>query len=151
MAATLQTEASMASVISRFGPLYLRRHGRSMPNAHLAAMRAIVDCRTAALGGHLVECDRCKERDFAYHSCRHRACPKCSGLLGRAWLAARREEILPVPYFHVVFTVPEELRRIIRKHQRVLYKALINTVGKTLMEVCADPRQIGRASCRERV
>jgi len=125
----------MASVVERFGQAYRARHGSSMPDAHRDAMTAILLCRTPALGGHLLECDHCKTRDFAYHSCRHRACTKCSGAATQKWLDARRDEILPVPYFHVVFTLPEKLRRIIRKHQRELYPVLLDVVGKTLREV----------------
>jgi hypothetical protein len=125
----------MASVVARFGEAYLKRHLSSMPQAHRDAMNAMLACRTPALGGHLLECVRCKTRDFAYHSCRHRACPKCLGQVTLEWLEARRDEILPVPYFHVVFTVPEQLRRIIRKHQRRLYPVLLDVAGRTLMEV----------------
>ena len=114
-----------------------------MPWAHQHAMTAMLECRTPARGGHLLRCDPCGTLDFAYHSCSHRACPKCSAAQGQDWLEARRLEILPVPYFHVVFTVPEQLRRIIRRHQRALYPVILNIVGKTLLEVSADPRHLG--------
>ncbi len=128
----------MASVVEVFGPDYVRRHGSSMPAAHRRAMSAIAACRTRALGGQLLECGKCGDRDFAYHSCRHRGCPKCSGGANQDWLEARREEILPVGYFQVVFTVPEKLRRLIRQHQRRLYPVLLDTVGQTLREVAEE-------------
>jgi hypothetical protein len=130
-----RVETSMAHVLARFGPAYVERHGSSMPRPHLDAMAAMLACRTPACGGHLLRCARCETEDFAYHGCRHRGCPKCSGAQGEDWLDERREELLPVPYFHVVFTVPEDLRRIIRTHQRVLYPKLLEAVGKTLLEV----------------
>ncbi|MDP1966588.1 MAG: transposase [Reyranella sp.] len=125
----------MAHVLARFGPAYLARYGTSMPRAHRDAMARMLSCRTAARGGHLLECGRCGAKDFAFHSCGHRGCPKCSTAQGQAWLDERREELLPVPYFHVVFTVPEKLRWIIRTHQRELYPVLLKAVGKTLLQV----------------
>lgn len=133
----------MATVLARFGPLYRARYGATMPQAHRDAINAMLACRTPLLGGHLVACEQCQALDFTYHSCRHRACPKCSAAQGQEWLEARREELLPVPYFHVVFTVPQELRRIIRRHQRALYPKLLDAVGRTLLEVAGDPRHLG--------
>ena len=95
------------------------------------------------MGGHVVLCNACGVQEYAYHSCRHRSCPKCGQQQGEDWLDARRKELLPVPYFHVVFTVPKELRRIIRKHQRVLYRALITAAARTLLEVARNPRHAG--------
>jgi hypothetical protein len=128
-------KVSMASVIERFEPAYLARHGASIPQPHLDAMARMLACRTLALGGHLLQCGGCGAKDFAYHSCNHRVCPNCSGGKGQAWLDERREDLLPVDYFHVVFTVPEALRRPIRTHQRVVYPLLLRAVGETLLEV----------------
>lgn len=133
----------MAGVVRQFGPSYLARFGKSMPGSHLTAMRAIERCRTPVLGGHVVECDRCRVQDYAYHSCRHRSCPKCMQQKGEEWFEARRQELLPVPYFHVVFTVPEKLRWIIRRHQRVLYPVLLQAAAETLLEIGADPKHVG--------
>ena len=133
----------MATVIRRFGPAYMARFGRSMPLAHRNAMYAIEACRTPALGGHLVRCEACSVQEFVYHSCRHRACPKCGQLQAQEWLDARRHELLPVPYFHIVFTVPKQLRRFIRTHQKSLYPALIKAAARTLTEVASDPRHLG--------
>ena len=129
------SKVSMASVIERFSPAYFAKHGASIPRAHLEAMARMLACRTPALGGHFLQCGGCGAQDFAYHSCAHRGCPNCSGAQGQAWLDERREELLPVDYFHVVFTVPEALRRIIRTHQRVVYPLLLRAVGETLLEV----------------
>jgi hypothetical protein len=133
----------VAGVIRQFGPSYIARFGKSMPAAQLKAMQAIESCRTPALGGHVVECNKCRVQEYAYHSCRHRSCPKCQQQQGEEWFEARRLELLPVPYFHVVFTVPEQLRWIIRKHQRRLYPVLIQAVARTLLEVAADPQYMG--------
>lgn len=125
----------MAHVLARFGPAYLARYRASMPQPHLDAMERMLACRTLARGGHLLQCVECGAKDFAFHSCGHRVCPKCSGAQGQTWLDERREELLPVSYFHVVFTVPDALRRIIRTHQRVLFPLLLKVVGETLIEV----------------
>jgi len=82
-----------------------------MPPEHREAIDAITRCRTAALGGHVLECENCSVQDYAYHSCRHRSCPKCLGDLGREWFESKRSELLPVQYFHLVFTVPQALNR----------------------------------------
>lgn len=131
------SDATMADVIRQFGAKYLARFGRSMPFAQRNAMRAIEACRTPALGGHLVRCQSCDVQEFVYHSCRHRACPKCGQLQAHEWLEARRTELLPVPYFHIVFTVPEKLRWLIRKHQKELYPKLITAAAHTLTKVAA--------------
>lgn len=133
----------MALVFERFGAGYVQKFSAKMPQAHRDAMNAILDCRTPAMGAHLVKCNDCHVAEFVYHSCRHRACPKCSASNDQKWLEARREEILPVPYFHVVFTVPQALRSIIRKEQRALYPAFMAAVGQTLLEVGRDPRNLG--------
>ena len=133
----------MASVLERFWPGYEKAHGSSMPPAHRKAAKALMACRTPAMGGHLVRCQKCEVVEFNYHSCRHRACPKCSGSANHDWLEARRDEILPVRYFHIVFTVPEELRKLIRRHQRLAYPVLLDAVGSTLRDVAADSRNWG--------
>ncbi len=130
-------------MLARFGPSYRRRFGARMPWAHQRAMDAIGACRTAALGGHVVACRRCGVVEYVYHSCRHRACPKCGRTRTSNWLEARRRELLPVPYFHVVFTLPAELRRVVRRHQRELYGALMRSAAESLMELAADARYVG--------
>lgn len=133
----------LADVLCRHGPDYLRRHGDALLPSHARALRAIIQCRTAALGGHLAQCAQCSERHVLYHSCRHRACPRCGHDATRRWLAHQRTLLLPVQYFHVVFTLPKELRRVVRSHQRVLLTVLFQAAWQSLSALCADPRFVG--------
>jgi hypothetical protein len=106
-------------------------------------VRAITSCRTAVLGGHVQECDRCGHREVSYNSCRNRHCPKCQGLEKVRWIEARRADVLPVPYHHVVFTVPQELHAIFRSNTRVAIGLLFRAVSETLLEVAANPKRLG--------
>ena len=106
-------------------------------------MRAIEACRTEALGGHLERCEACGWRRFAYHSCRNRHCPKCQTLAKERWLAARRAELLPVPYFHLVFTLPHELNALAQGNPRAIYTLLFNAASQTLIEFGENPRWLG--------
>ena len=106
-------------------------------------MRAIEACRTEALGGHLERCDACAALRFHYHSCRNRHCPKCQTLAKERWLTARRAELLPVPYFHLVFTLPHELNTLAQAHPRAIYALLFASVSATLTEFGANPRWLG--------
>jgi hypothetical protein len=106
-------------------------------------MRAIEICRTAASGGHVDECDQCGAQTIRYNSCRNRHCPKCQGLETRRWLEQRCEELLPVPYFHIVFTVPEELNPLALANPKWFYDLLFDSVSKTLLEIAADPKHLG--------
>ena len=127
----------------------LRRHADAYRSAHpLAsvqhrALRAIEACRTEALGGHVAQCDACGELRYHYHSCRNRHCPKCQSLAKERWLAARRAELLPVPYFHVVFTLPHELNALAQGNPRALYGLLFQAVSETLIEFGENPRWLG--------
>src|SRR5262249_37746953 len=105
--------------------------------------RAIETCRTAALGGHIEECDRCGHQHNAYNSCRNRNCPKCQSSAAIRWLEERSKELLPVPYFHVVFTVPEEIAAIALGNQRLLYGILFRCVSQTLIKIAADKKNLG--------
>ena len=133
----------MADVINRFGGAYMAEHGASIPYAHIKAMRAITRCRTPAAGGHVLECDSCGDQTYAYHSCRHRACTRCGKGANDAWADRRRNELLPVRYFQVVFTVPKCVARLIRKHQRVLYPIFIKASGETLKKMARNPKRLG--------
>jgi hypothetical protein len=133
----------VADVLRRYGQAYLDTHGAAVPQRHRRAIRALIACRTAQLGGHLYECDRCGHQRYAYHSCRNRHCPKCHGKDVEAWLTQRVEELLPVPYFHVVFTLPQALRRIVRQHQHVLYPVLMRAAAHALQKLAMDPRYVG--------
>lgn len=108
-----------------------------------AVLRAVVQCRTAALGGHVEECNHCKHRRVAYNSCRNRHCPKCQSLARERWLQERKAELLPVEYFHVVFTVPDTIAAIALQNQRVVYDILFRMAGQALRRIAADPRHLG--------
>ena len=108
----------VADIFRRFGAAYRQAH--ALARRFLRVMSAIESCRTAALGGHLYECDQCGAPQILYNSCRNRHCPKCQSLDKERWLQKRRQQLLPVPYFHVVFTLPAALHELIWRNQRVL-------------------------------
>jgi hypothetical protein len=127
----------------------VRRHGAAFRTAHrlcavqLRALRAIEQCRTAALGGELCRCDSCGAARYVYHSCRNRHCPKCQTLAKERWLAARRAELLPVPYYHLVFTLPHELNALAQGNPRALYAMLFAAASETLLEFGANAHWLG--------
>jgi Putative transposase/Transposase zinc-binding domain len=133
----------VAAVFRHFAPGYLSAHGAAMPSSHRRAIADIIACRTAALGGHLWRCDSCAGEVFAYHSCKNRSCPKCHAEQTEAWLARRRAEMLPAPYFHITVTVPGELREILRANQRDGYAALMKAAGEAIVELARDRRFVG--------
>jgi len=135
---------SLAEVLRRHGPAYLAAHPLSFAKAKV--WRAILACRTAALGGHVEVCDACGTTRHVYHSCRNRHCPLCQTRAKEAWLAARRREVLPVPYFHLVFTLPHDLNALIGQYPRALYEMLFGAVSATLTEFAANPRWLGGTS-----
>jgi hypothetical protein len=106
-------------------------------------MRAIEVCRTAVLGGHLEQCDSCSYQRVAYNSCRNRHCPKCQALAQARWVNSRLADLLPVPYFHVVFTLPEQLAMVALQNKRVVYNLLFSAAAKTLLTIAADPKHFG--------
>jgi hypothetical protein len=131
----------VAHIFRLYGEDYRQTHRLSRPQ--LRAMRAIEICRTAALGGHVDECDQCGARTILYNSCRNRHCPKCQSLDKERWLEKRSDELLPVPYFHVVFTVPQELNPLALANPRWFYDLLFDSASKTLQEIAADPKHLG--------
>ena len=131
----------VADIFRHYGPEY--RTGHLMPRDHLRVMRAIEVCRTAELGGHVDECDTCGTIRISYNSCRNRHCPKCQCLRKEQWIEARKEDLLPIPYFHVVFTIPEELNPLALRNRRTLYGILFRSVSETLMELGRDPKHLG--------
>ena len=133
----------VADVFRRFGPAFRDRHGASLSTARWRAMRAIESCRTAALGGHVERCGDCGHQRVAYNSCRNRNCPKCQGLARAQWLEDRQAELLDVPYFHVVFTVPAEIEVIAFQNQAVVYDILFRAASETLRTIAADPKHLG--------
>jgi Putative transposase/Transposase zinc-binding domain len=135
--------STLTEVVRRHGAEYLERHGRSVLPSHVRAIANISRCRTAALGGHLAECDSCHKEHLLYHSCRHRACPQCGYIRTTRWLERQSELLLPVPYFHVVFTLPSELRRVVRSNQKLLLPVLFRAAYESLSALCQDPHFLG--------
>jgi len=133
----------VADAVRQFGPAYLARHGARVLPSHRRALHDLAACRTATLGGHVHRCDACGYEHYPYHSCRNRSCPTCHGAATAAWLAAREAELLPVPYFHVVFTLPAALRDLVRARQRTLLPLLIRTDAESLQALAADPHYVG--------
>ncbi len=114
-----------------------------IPPEHRRVLNAIASCRTAALGGHVEACDRCGHRRIAYNSCRNRHCPKCQGSACARWMEDRAAELLPVEYFHVVFTLPDDFNAIALANPRIVYGLLVDAVARTLLEVAANPKHLG--------
>jgi len=133
----------VADVFRQFATRYLEAHGATMLPSHRRAIADIIACRTEALGGQQWACADCGSLIHVFHSCRNRACPKCHGPQTKAWLDRRRAEMLPVPYFHVTVTVPEELRAILRRHQKVGYGALIKLTAGAIVDLARNPRWLG--------
>lgn len=133
----------LAEIIRRFAPAYLNRFsGRLLPS-QARALRDLAACRTESLGGQLAACDHCGHRHYSYHSCRNRSCPKCHTGDRERWLDKRRGELLPVPYYHVVFTLPAELQELVWRHQKRLYAVLFRAAAEALLTLTADPRYVG--------
>jgi hypothetical protein len=133
----------LAEIVGRHGEAYLSRFGAQILPSHRRALSDITDCRTTTLGGRLFACDACDHQHYAYHSCNNRSCPKCSGVRTGRWLAKREDDLLPVPYFHVVFTLPEEWREVVRSHQKQILPLLMRAAAKSLLTLGADPHYLG--------
>jgi hypothetical protein len=133
----------VAEVFRHFGPAFRDQHGASLSIARWRAMTAIESCRTAALGGHVERCGDCGHQRVSYNSCRNRNCPKCQGLARAQWLADRQAELLDVPYYHVVFTVPAAIEVIAFQNQTVVYDILFRAASETLRTIAADPKHLG--------
>jgi hypothetical protein len=135
----------VADIVRQHGEDFLERHGAWLTSQHRRVLRAIVSCRTAALGGHLDRCAQCDHRAISYNSCRNRHCPKCLTHARDQWLAARQDELLPVGYHHVVFTLPHDLSWLALQNKNVIYDLLFQASAATLLEVAADPTHLGAA------
>lgn len=133
----------VADIIRGSGNSFWERYGDHLALQHRKVLDAIVRCRTAALGGHRDQCLRCGYQAISYNSCRNRHCPKCQGNARAKWLAARSAELLPVPYFHVVFTLPHELSALVLQNKRLLYDLLFRSSAATLLEVARNPKHLG--------
>jgi Putative transposase/Transposase zinc-binding domain len=131
----------VAEVFRQFAEEYLTKYGASPEQRRV--LRDVQNCRTAVLGGHVEQCDQCGHQKIAYNSCRNRHCPKCQGPARARWMQAREAELLPVPYFHVVFTLPEALGPLALQNKTVVYDVLFRAVGETLLEVAANPKRLG--------
>jgi hypothetical protein len=133
----------VADIIRAAGSSFIEKYRKSLSWLQLKVLRAIECCRTAALGGHLDQCSRCGYRAISYNSCRNRHCPKCQTNAREQWLAARRQELLPVNYVHVVFTLPHELALLALHNKVLLYGLLFRASAETLLEIAADPKHLG--------
>lgn len=131
----------LADLFRQYGPAYRQAH--SLPVQQHQLMRAIETCRTAALGGHVDKCDQCQFTRISYNSCRNRHCPKCQGKQRSQWLAQRKSELLPVEYFHVVFTMPAQLAAIAYQNKTVVYDILFRAAAETLITIARDPKHLG--------
>lgn len=133
----------VADIVRTYGTAFVKQHRRWLTVLHLKVLRAIVACRTAALGGHIEQCDSCGQRAISYNSCLNRHCPKCQGAARQAWLAKRSAELLPVPYYHVVFTLPHVLVPLALQNKALVYGLLFRTAAETLLQIAADPKHLG--------
>jgi hypothetical protein len=139
----LRASLEVADIFRAEGAGYRAVHAGHLSLAQLKVMSAIENCRTAALGGHVDGCDDCGYLRVAYNSCRNRHCPKCQGAAARAWLAEREADLLPVGYFHVVFTLPAEIADIAWQNKAVVYDLLFRASSETMMTIAADPKHLG--------
>jgi hypothetical protein len=139
----MRPSLEVADIFARFGDAYRKAHKGHLSLSQLKVMSAIQSCRTAVLGGHVKGCTQCDHTKIAYNSCRNRHCPKCQGAAARDWLAKRQEDLLPVGYFRVVFTLPSEIGDIAWYNKTVIYDLLFKAASQTLMTIAADPRHMG--------
>jgi len=133
----------VADVFRRYGEAYREKHGASMSTTQRRVMTAIEVCRTAALGGQIEQCDQCGHQRICYRSCRNRHCPKCQSLARAEWIQRRQAELLECQYFHVVFTLPEQLAAIAYQNKEVVYSILFRATAETLRTIASDPKHLG--------
>src|SRR5262249_4151088 len=126
-----------------YGSEFHGAYGHTLRPEQRAALRAIAACRTAALGGHVLACTTCGHRETSYNSCRNRHCPRCQAAARARWLEARAKELLPVPYFHVVFTLPDQLAHLALQNQRLIYDLLFAATFETMHSIARDPKHLG--------
>ena len=133
----------VADIFRAHGPAWRRTNAGHVGLGQLKAMSAIERCRTAAFGGHVARCEKCAHTQIAYNSCRNRHCPRCQGAAAKAWLADRQAELLPVPYYHVVFTLPAPIADIAYQNKAEIYAILSKAAAETLITIAADPKHLG--------
>lgn len=138
-----RTGPEVADVFRRYGDAYREQHGASLCTAQRRVMTAIERCRTAALGGHIEQCDQCGHQRISFNSCRDRHCPKCQSLARAQWLDDRRAELLDTQYFHVVLTLPQEMAAIAYQNKAPVYGILFRAAAETLSTIAADPKHLG--------
>jgi predicted Zn-ribbon and HTH transcriptional regulator len=133
----------VADILRDRGPAWRRANAGHISLEQLKVMSAIENCRTAALGGHVARCEDCAYTTIAYNSCRNRHCPKCQGAAAKEWLAAREADLLPVPYYHVVFTLPAPIADIAYQNKAAIYDLLFKVSAETMLTIAADPKHLG--------
>ena len=139
----MRTSLEVADIFRAAGPAYRAVHAGHLSITQLKVMTAIENCRTAALGGHVEACEDCGHWRIAYNSCRNRHCPKCQGAAARTWLAEREADLLPVGYFHAVFTLPAQIASIAFQNKAVVYDLLFKAASQTMLTIAADPKHLG--------
>jgi hypothetical protein len=143
--ASSRPSLEVADVFRREASAFLASHGPHLSSQQKRVFSDIQACRTAVMGGHVRACGNCDHREIAYNSCRNRHCPKCQALARAQWLQAREAELLPIPYFHIVFTLPAEVAALALQNKRQLYGMLFQAASETLKQVAANPRHLGAA------
>jgi hypothetical protein len=138
-----KAKLEIADIFRDHGPAWRQANKGHVSFSHLKVMSAIEACRTEALGGHVAACTKCSHQHIAYNSCKNRHCPKCQGPAARDWMAARAEDLLPVEYFHVVFTLPAEIARIAYWNKRAAYGLLFRASAQIVSTIAADPKRLG--------
>src|SRR3954464_10614540 len=133
----------IADIFRDHGPAWRAANAGHVSLDQLKVMSAIERCRTAALGGHVERCENCSHTIIAYNSCRNRHCPKCQSAAAREWLAEREAELLPVPYYHVVFTLPARIADIAYQNRAIIYDLLFRAASETMLTIAADPKHLG--------
>ena len=133
----------VGDIFRKYTPAFRERYDGVLSTEQRRVLKDLALCRTAALGGHVEACDQCGQQRIAYNSCRNRHCPKCQATARARWLADRAEDLLPVEYFHVVFTLPDELAPIGQQNPRVVYNLLFQAAAQTMLQLAADPKHLG--------
>jgi hypothetical protein len=133
----------VADIFRNHGPAWRQAQAGHLSLSQLKVMSAVEQCRTAALGGHALRCDACDHQEISYNSCRNRHCPKCQARAAQRWLEARQADLLPIEYYHVVFTLPEPISALAYTNKAILYRLLFDVAAETLMTISADPKHLG--------
>jgi hypothetical protein len=138
-----RSKLEVADIFRAHGGAYRREQTGHLNLPQLKVMSPIENCRTAALGGHVSACTKCDHQHIAYNSCRNRHCPKCQGAAAQDWMQARMDDLLPVQYFHVVFTLPPQIADIAYQNKEAVYGLLFKASAQTLQTIAADPKHLG--------